>query len=145
LFVYTNYMFKTAACRQTYSEHAELTHIVFYIIFVFTVPFIVISFCYSKLVKSLDYRSAVTPDNNIPEKELRRQRKQLLKMTPIVTLVFGACVLPVSVATALRYFRLVSQTVRAFGLSLLFISSRSIYAFHSSNYRRALKALLKCK
>lgn len=148
LFVYTNYKFKTAACRQTYSEHAELTHIIFYIIFVFTLPFIVISFCYSKLVKALNHRSAVTPDSNIPEKELIRQRKQLLKMSLTVTLVFGACVLPASVATALRYFRLVSQTVRAFGLLLLFISSvvnPFIYAFHSSNYRRAFKTLLKCK
>ena len=77
-----------------------------------------------------------------------RQRKQLLKISLTVTLVFGACVLPASVATALRYFRLVSQTVRAFGLLLLFISSvvsPFIYAFHSSNYRRAFKTLLKCK
>ena len=94
LFVYTNYKFKTAACRQTYSEHAELTHIVFYIIFVFTLPFLVISFCYSKLVKALNHRSVVTHDSNIPEKELIRQRKQLLKMSVTVTLVFGACVLP---------------------------------------------------
>ena len=76
LFVYTNYKFKTAACRQTYSEHAELTHIIFYIIFVFTFPFIVISFCYSKLVKALYHRSVVTPNSNIPEKELMRQRRQ---------------------------------------------------------------------
>ena len=149
LFVYTNYKFKTAACRQTYnSEHAELTHIIFYIIFVFTLPFIVISFCYSKLVKVLYHRGTVAPDSNIPEKELTRQRRQLLKMSLTVTLVFGACVLPASVASALRYFRLVSQTVRAFGLLLLFISSvvnPFIYSFHSSNYRRAFKTLLKCK
>ena len=148
LFVYTNYKFKTAACRQTYSENAELTHIIFYIIFVFILPFIVISFCYRKLVKAFNRRSAVTPDSNIPEKELMRQRKQLLKMSLTVTLVFGACVLPASVATALRYFRLVSQTVRAFGLLLLFVSSvvnPFIYAFHSSNYRRTFKTLLKCK
>ena len=148
LFVYTNYKFKTAACLQTYSENAELTHIIFYIIFVFTLPFIVISFCYRKLVKAFNRRSAVTPDSNIPEKELMRQRKQLLKMSLTVTLVFGACVLPASVVTALRYFRLVSQTVRALGLLLLFVSSvvnPFIYAFHSSNYRRAFKTLLKCK
>lgn len=148
LFVYTNYKFKTAACRQTYSEHAELTHIIFYIIFVFTFPFIVISFCYSKLVKALYHRSVVTPNSNIPEKELMRQRRQLLKMSLTVTLVFGACVLPASIVIALRYFRLVSQTVRAFGLLLLFISSvvnPFIYAFHSLNYRCAFKALLKCK
>ena len=104
------------------------------------------SFCDSKLVKSLNHRSAVTPDSNIPEKELMRQRKQLLKMSLTVTLVFWACVLPASIASALRYFRLVSQTVRAFGLLLLFISSvvnPFIYAFHSSNYRRAFKTLLK--
>ena len=123
-----------------YGQNAELTHIIFYIIFVFVLPFLIISFCYNKLVKSLNHRSAVTPDSNIPEKELMRQRKQLLKMSLTVTFAFGACVLPASVVTALRYFRLVSQTARAFGLLLLFISSvvnPFIYAFHSSNYRRA--------
>jgi len=131
-----------------YRQNAELTHIIFYIIFVFTLPFFVISFRYSKLVKSLNHISAVTPDSNIPEKKLMRQRKQLLKMSLTVTFVSGACVSPASVVTALRYFRMVSQTVRAFGLLLLFISSvvnPFIYAFHSSNYRRAFKTLLKCK
>ena len=139
MFVYTNYKFKTAACRQTYSDSAELIHITFNIIFVFTLPFTIISFCYGKLVKSLNHRSAVTPDSNIPEKEHMRQRKQLLKMSLTVTLLFGACVLPASIASALRYFRLVSQTVRAFGFLLLSISSvvnPFIYSFHSSNYRR---------
>ena len=117
LFVYTNYKFKTAACRQTYSNNAEIIHIIFYLIFVFTLPFIIISFCYSKLVKSLNHRSTVTPNSNIPDKELLRQRKQLLKMSLTVTLVFGACVLPASVATALRFFRLVSQTVRVWSTS----------------------------
>ena len=148
LFVHTNYRLKTAACRHTYSDRAELTHIVFYIIFVFILPFIVISFCYSKVVKALYLRSAVMPKSNIAEKGLIRQRKQLLKMSLTVTLVFGACVFPASVTVVLRHFRLVSQTVRGFGILLLFISSvvnPFIYALHSSNYRHAYKTLLKCK
>ena len=147
LFVHTKYRLKTADCRQLYSNQGELAHIAVYVIFGFIVPFSVIIFCYSKLVKALYFRSAVMPESNIPEKELIRQRRQLLKISITVTLVFGACVFPACVTVVLCHFRLVGTSVRAFGLLLLFISSAVnpfIYAFHSSNYRHSFKRLIKC-
>ncbi len=148
LFVHTEYRMTEAGCRETISGQAELIHKAVYIIFVFILPFIVISFCYSKIVKSLFLRSEVAPESNISEKELIRQRKQLLKMSLTVTLVFGACVFPASVTIVLHHFRIVSKTVRGIGQVLLFISSvvnPFIYALHSSSYRHAFKTLLKCK
>ena len=149
LFAHTDYKFKKAFCHQTYSGDAELTHITFYTVFVFIIPFIIVCFCYSKIVKTLYHGSAtVTPASTIPDKEKLRQKKQLLKMSLTVTAVFAGCVFPASITVLLRYFRLVSQTVRAFGLLLLFLSSvvnPFIYAFHSLNYRCAFKALFKCK
>ena len=147
IFVHTGYKFKKAFCHQTYSKEAELIHITFYVVFVFIIPFIVITFCYSKIVRTLYHVSAVTPESNIPDKEKLRQKKQLLKMSLTVTAVFAGCVFPASITVVLRYYRLVSQTVRGFGLLLLFLSSvvnPFIYAFHSSNYRSAFKALLRC-
>ncbi len=142
------YYLKTARCEQTYSDQAVLTRMAFYAIFAFIAPFVVISFCYSKLVKALYLRSTVAPESNISEKELMRQRKQLLKMSLTVTLVFGACFFPATVTGFLRHFRPVSHTVRTLGLFLLAISSvvnPYIYALYSSNYRHAFKFLLKCK
>ena len=81
ILVHTGYKFKKAFCHQTYSKEAELTHITFYVVFVFIIPFIVITFCYSKIVRTLYNVSAVTPQSNIPDKEKLRQKKQLLKMS----------------------------------------------------------------
>ena len=48
---------------------------------------------------------------------------RVFKMSLTVTAVFVGCVFPASLTIVLRPFRLVSQTVRAFGLLLLFLSS----------------------
>ncbi len=63
LFVDTEYTFKIGGCQSTISGKAELTHIAVYIIFVFIIPLIVISFYYSKIVKALYTRSAIAPKN----------------------------------------------------------------------------------
>ena len=146
IFVYTDYKFKKAFCRQTYSKEAELTHVAFYAIFVFLIPFAVVTFCYGKIVRTLS--GAVCPKSNISEKEKVHQKRQLLKISLTVNGVFAGFVGTACITVVLRYFRLVSQTFRACGLLLLFLSSAVnpfIYAFHSSNYRRAFKTLLKCK
>ena len=125
-------------------------HITFVAIFLFIIPFIIISFCYGKIVRTVYNRSTVTPESNIPDKDKLRQRKQLLKMSLTVTAVFVATSRAgtASVTFVLGYFGLVSQAVSGFRLFLLFLSSvinPFIYAFHSSNYCCAFKALLKCK
>jgi len=147
LFANTDYKFKEY-CKPLYSSEAKLTHITFVAIFLFIIPFIVISFCYGKIVRTVYNRSTVTPESNTPDKDKLRQRKQLLKMSLTVTAVFVACAGTASITFVLRYFGVVSKAVRGFGLSLLFLSSvinPLIYAFHSSNYCCAFKALLKCE
>ena len=136
LFANTDYKFKEY-CKPLYSSEAKLTHITLVAIFLFIIPFIVISFCYSKIVRTVYNRSTVTPESNIPDKDKLRQRKQLLKMSLTVTAFFVACAGTAS---------MVSKAVRGFGLFLLFLSSiinPLIYAFHSSNYCCAFKASLK--
>ena len=120
LFVNTDYKFKKSFCRQAYSNDAKLIHLTFYVIFIFILPFIVISFCYSRIVKTLYHGSAVTPESNISEKEKLRQKKRVFKISLTVTAVFVGCVFPASITIVLRHFRLVSQNVRAFGLLLFF-------------------------
>ena len=147
LFANTDYKFKEY-CKPLYSSEAKL-HITFFAIFLFVIPFIIISFCYGKIVRTVYNRSTVTPESNILDKDKLRQRKQLLKMSlTAVTAVFVACAGTASVTFVLGYFGLVSKAVHGFGLFLLFLSSvinPFIYAFHSSNYCCAFKALLKCK
>ena len=149
LFANIDYKFKEY-CKPLYSSEAKSTHITFVAIFLFIIPFIVISFCYGKIVRTVYNRSTVIPESNIPDKDKLRQRKQLLKMSLTVTAVFLATSRAgtASVTFVLGYFGLVSKAVRGFRLFLLFLSSvinPFIYAFHSSNYCCAFKALLKCK
>ena len=69
-------------------------------------------------------------------------------MSLTVTAVFVACAETASVTFVLGCFGLEIKVVRGFGLFLLFLSSvinPFIYAFHSSNYCCAFKALLKYK
>ena len=80
LFANTDYKFKEY-CKPLYTSEAKLTHITFVAIFLFIVPFIVISFCYGKIVRTVYNRSTVTPESNIPDKDKLRQRKQLLKLS----------------------------------------------------------------
>ena len=124
LFANTDYKFKEY-CKPLYNSEAKLTHITFVAIFLFIIPFIIISFCYGKSVRTVYNRSTVTPESNIPDKDKLRQRKQLLKMslTRTVTAVFVACAGTASVTFVLGYFGLVSKAVRGFGLFLLFLSS----------------------
>ena len=76
LFASTDYnKFKTAFCHQTYNKETEFSHITLYIIFIFIVPSIVISFCYSKIVRTPYSGSAVTPESNISDKEKLGQKK----------------------------------------------------------------------
>ena len=147
LFANTDYKFKEY-CKPLYSSEAKLTHITFVANFLFIIPFIVISFCCGKIVRTVYNRS--TSESNIPDKDKLRQRKQLLKMSLTVTAVFVATspAGTASVTFVLGYFGLVSKAVRGFRLFLLFLSSvinPFIYAFHSSNHCCAFKALLKCK
>ena len=147
LFVHTDYNFKNAFCQNTYNRQVEMTHTIFYVIFVFIVPFIIIIICYSKIGRALCNGNAVSPESNISDEEKLRQKKLLLKMSLRVTAVFTACFFPTSITIVLGYYSLVSKTVRSFGLFLLTLSSvvnPFIYAFHSSNYHCAFKALLKC-
>ena len=80
LFANTDYKYKEY-CKPLYSSEAKLTHITFVAIFLFIIPFIVISFCYGKIVRTVYNRSTVTPESDIPDKDKLRQRKQLLKMS----------------------------------------------------------------
>ena len=84
------------------------------------------------------------PKSNIAEKGLIRQRRQLLKMSLTVTLVFGACVFPASVGYGCSSPFSTCKPNRAwlFGILLLFISyvvNPFIFALHSSNYRHGYK------
>ena len=147
LFANTDYKFKEY-CKPLYSSEAKLMDITFVAIFLFIIPFIVISFCYGNTVRTVYNWSTVTPESNIPDKDKLPQRKQLLKMSLTVTAVFVACAGTAGITFVLRYFGLVSKAVSGFGSFLLFLSSvinPLLYAFHSSNYCCAFKALLKCK
>ena len=126
LFANTDYKCKEY-CKPLYSSEVKLTHVTFVAIFLFIIPFIVVSFYYGKDVRTVYNRSTVTPESDIPDKDKLRQRKQLLKMSLTATAVFVACAGTASITfVLLRYFGLVSKTVRGFGLFLLFLSSTSL-------------------
>ena len=147
IFVHTGYKFKKAFCHQTYSKEGELTHIAFYVVFVFIIPFIVITFCYSKIVRTLYNISAVTPESNMPDKVKLRQKKTISENVADSY----SCVCRVCFSS--EYYSCSSllscckPNCEGFGLLLLFLSfviNPFIYALHSSNYRSAFKTLLRC-
>lgn len=82
---------------------------------------------------------------NIPAEVDAREKKRVIQLSIIVTVVFIVTYLPFAIVKELEMRISLSNRVRAFSLLSVLLSSilnPFIYAFQSSNYRRAFKEII---
>ena len=108
------------------------------------VPLMVMIFCYIHIIRALYFGRRIVP-MNIPAEVDAREKKKVIQLSIIVTLVFMASYIPFAVVRELEMRIPVSNEVIVFSLLLILLSSvlnPFIYAFQSSNYRRAFKEII---
>lgn len=112
------------------------------------VPLSIILYCYVRIIRTLYFGLRIIP-MNIPLEMEANEKKKVIKLSVVVTAVFILSFLPFSVVRGLDISgTLVPNEVNVFSLILVLLSSilnPFIYAFQSTNYRRAFRQAITCR
>lgn len=111
------------------------------------VPLLIILFCYVCIIRTLYFGLRVIP-MNIPLEIEEKEKKKVIKLSVIVTVVFAFSFLPFSVVRGLEIRGAVPREVSVSSLILVLLSSvfnPFIYAFQSTNYRKAFREAITCR
>lgn len=115
-------------------------------VFIIVGPFIVISYCYVQIAREFCKSNNVSPQNIIAAHETSQKRK-LVKIALLVTVVYMLCFFPAIITYILTRRGLPSSYFKA-AMGLYFMGpvfNPLLYSFQSSNFRQAFKEILKCK
>ncbi|XP_031553678.1 neuromedin-K receptor-like [Actinia tenebrosa] len=121
-----------------------ILHVSFFFV---AVPFITISFCYFKIVHEVYFKNKVGPKNLAAQQETLNKRK-LVKLSLSITITFVICFFPVTIAVILKSIdpRHANRSLVKYTSVLYFLESLCnpfLYAYQSTNFRQAFKAILK--
>lgn len=147
LFVRSVFKEKKNFCDYGWSLKQELTYISCIAFLLVTIPSGIIIFSYAAVIKEMYFSNSVNPNPTSQEEDARSRRKILIILL-IVTTLFLVCFGAFSVTWPLKVSGLLSQSAYNLSVQCLFVQScinPVIYAFQSTNYRRALINLLKCR
>ena len=111
------------------------------------VPLLIIIFCYVCIIRALYFGLRVIP-MNIPLEMEEKEKRKVIKLAVIVTLVFALSFLPFTVVRGMEIRGPVPYEVSVSSLILVLLSSifnPFIYAFQSTNYRRAFREVITCR
>lgn len=134
----------TYRCGRTWGTTAKATFWTTGFIIFIVVPLIVMLFCYVQIIRALYFGTRIVP-MNIPAEVDAREKKRVIHLSIIVTVVFIVTYLPFAIVKELEMRISLSNRVIAFSLLSVLLSSilnPFIYAFQSSNYRRAFKEII---
>ncbi|XP_031565294.1 allatostatin-A receptor-like [Actinia tenebrosa] len=112
-------------------------------------PFIIITFCYFQIVRELYFKNKVAPQNIAAQQDALNKRK-IVKLSISVTTAFVLCFFPLAITISLttldssRFPRKYSQTASVLYFAQTIINP-FLYAFQSTNFRRAFKLILSCR
>ena len=125
------------------------------VVFFVFVPFLIVSFCYSRIIRGLFYDNSICAQACASEQD-KLAKQKLAKLFVSITAGFFTCHMPFTVLMIYISFRKISDPTRveefalyiAFQvLSLLSLANAFInpifYAFQSSNYRRGFKRIFR--
>ena len=134
-------------CIRTWSTTQRMYYWNFSIIVCIGFPLLIILFCYFSIIRALYFECKVVP-MNIPLEVDAKEKKKVIKLSIVVTSVFMLSFIPFSVVRELEIWRPVPHVVKVFSLVFVLLSSilnPFIYAFQSTNYRKAFKDAITCK
>jgi hypothetical protein len=149
-YVYSYY--DTDRCIFAVSLHKVLISIYFLIamaIFLFFIPFFIITFCYFQIVRELYFKTKVGPQNIAAQEEARSKRK-LVKLSLSITIAFVVCFFPMFITLILSAYDKETFPVKAYQVASIFYFLGSainplLYAFQSTNFRQVFKEMLLCR
>ena len=145
--VYFNNYNSDYQCTRTWSTSAQKhfwTTAFFIGIFL---PLVALIYCYFRIIRTLRFGSKIIP-MNIPLEVDTKEKKKVIRLSIVVTLVFFISYTPFAVVKEIEIRRPVPNEVKVFSLVFVLLSSflnPFIYAFQSTNYRRALKEAIICR
>jgi len=135
-------------CVRTWSSTQRLYFWSAAVIIAIGIPLVALSYCYFHIIRTLYFGRKICP-MNIPIEVDAREKKKVIKLSIVVTSVFIVSFIPFAVVRVLEIRRgSVPDTVDVFSLILVMLSSilnPFIYAFQSTNYRRAFKEAVTCR
>lgn len=139
----------TSKCEYNLEQKYQKIYVIILLFSVVFIPFIVISFCYFEIVRELYFKNKVRPQNIEVQGDILQKRK-LIKLSLSITSAFVLCFFPMGIAVILsvtlyqknkfgpKYYKFTSV--------IYFIEAALnplLYAFQSTNFRRAFKEILK--
>lgn len=107
------------------------------------VPFCIICFCYSGIIRELYFKGSTVSPPAVSVQQINREKRQLFKVSILVTTAFVVCYLPMAVTL----FMWAGSKYYKYASILYFIEAAFnpiVYASQSSNFQRAFKELLPC-
>ena len=131
-------------CARTWSITAKTIFWTTVLVAFNGVPLMIMIFCYIHIIRSLYFGRRIVP-MNIPAEVDAREKKKVIQLSIIVTLVFVLSYTPFAVVKELETRIPVSNKIVALSLLSTLLSSvlnPFIYAFQSSNYRQAFKEIV---
>ena len=133
-------------CIRTWSAPLRMYFWTFAIAIAVGIPLMAITYCYFHIIRTLYFGRKIVP-MNIPLEVDAREKKKVIKLSIVVTSVIVLSFTPFSVVRVLEIRGPVPHTVHIFSLIFVLLSSilnPFIYAFQSTNYRRAFKEAIIC-
>ena len=135
-------------CDRTWSTTTRFVFWTSAFIAIIGIPLIIIIFCYGHIIRTLYFQHQVVP-MNIPREVDEREKKRVVKLSIVVTSVFIFSFIPFAIVRELEFGGPVPNAVSVFALCSVLLSSvlnPFIYAYQSTNYRRAFKeTILSCR
>lgn len=135
-------------CEQKWLSHTEKgTFLALFFILLFALPYCVIMYCYGAIIKGIYFSRTICPMDVAGSAADARSKRRIVEVLLIVTSMFTVSVGSFGIVNLLREWQLIGIHNKLFAVtaSLLFVNSSCnpiIYAFRSSNYKRAFREIL---
>ena len=145
--VYFNHFNSDYGCARTWSAEAQMIFWTTAFFIAILLPLLVLIYCYLHIIRALYFGRRIIP-MNLPVHVDAREKKRVIKLSIVVTLVFFLAFAPFVVVKELQIHGLANNELQVFSLISVLLSSilnPFIYAFQSSNYRRAFRELITCR
>lgn len=148
LYTYGRYNVGDHKCKNGFPYGHFPIYLVFFIVLVLLLPIVTNLFCYFEILRELYFKKNVAPQNGAIAEDDKRSKKKLVRVALTITAANAICLVPVVVLGILYFFNIVSKHLFNHSAALYFTESAInpfLYAFQSSNFRKAFKAILRGK
>lgn len=137
-------------CLQKWKSHNEQLIFMAFFFILLVIPYSMIVYCYSAIIRGIYFSRTICPMEVAGSAADARSKRRIVEVLLMVTVMFTFCVGSFGVVNLLREIQVIDSENKWFAVtaSFLFVNSSCnpiIYAYRSSNYKRAFKEILGMK